>query len=102
MLTNAKTYQMCGIIYSKIKHVVSGLCWHFDMQEKLDVLCQLFGKNLLVGIRVHPQKLGVAYSVIQNDSLNIIVGRTANGIPDSFPSCGIDFKYHTPYLDIYV
>jgi hypothetical protein len=50
----------CGIIYSKVKHIVSELCWYFDTQEKLDVLCQLLGKNHLVGIQVHLSKLGVA------------------------------------------
>ena len=34
--------------------------------------------------------------------MNIIVGRTANGVLDSFRNCGINFKYHSPYLDIYV
>jgi len=91
-----------GLIYSKVKHLVSGLCWHFDTESKLDVLCQILGKNILVGIRVHPPKLGVPYNVIQNDSLNVIVGRTENGVPESFQNCGIDFKYHSPHLDIYV
>ena len=85
-----------------MKHLVSGLCWHFDTESKLDVLCQLLGKNILVGIRVHPPKLGVPYNVIQNDSLNVIVGRTENDVPKSFQNCGIDFKYHSPHLDIYV
>jgi hypothetical protein len=48
-----------GIIYTKIKHVLTGRSWNFDAADKLDVLCHLLGKNILVGIRTRPPKLGV-------------------------------------------
>ncbi len=44
----------------------------------------------------------MSYSVVQNDSLNIIVGRPSNGVLENFPNWGVDLKYHSPYLNIYV
>jgi hypothetical protein len=43
-----------GIIYTKIKHVVSGRCWHFDTKDKFDVLCQLLGKKHFGGNSMSP------------------------------------------------
>jgi hypothetical protein len=82
-----------GLIFRKIKNEVTASCWRFDTESKLDVLSQLFGKNIAVGIRERPPKLGVSYCVKQNDSLNIVVG---SPVGDTDPTkktacCGIDF-----------
>jgi hypothetical protein len=74
-------YARSGVIFKKIKVDATALCWRFDTKTKLDVLSQLLGKNIAVGIRRRPPKLGVSYSVRENDSLNVVVGNLA-GDPD--------------------
>jgi hypothetical protein len=93
-----------GVIFKKMKVNVTALCWRFDTQRKLDVLSQLCGKNVSVGFRKRPPKLGVSYSVRENDSLNVVVGNLSEDPdPTKKTDCrGIDFLYHDPYLDIYV
>ncbi len=51
-----------GMIYAKVRHLMNGLCWHFDTVAKLNILCQLLGENVAYGIGVHPPKLGNPYS----------------------------------------
>jgi hypothetical protein len=47
---------MLGLVLRK--HVKNGLCWNFDMDAKLDILSKFLGKNILIGIRVCPPRLG--------------------------------------------
>jgi hypothetical protein len=94
-----------GIIFRKIKNEVIGLCWRFDTESKLEVLAQLFGRNITIGVRRRPPKLGVSYSAMQNDKLNVVVGKPGEGDTDATTKTdcrGIDFIYHAPYLEIYV
>ena len=51
-----------GMIYAQVRHLMNGLCWHFDTVAKLNILCQLLGENVAYGIGVHPPKLGNPYS----------------------------------------
>jgi hypothetical protein len=51
---------------------------------------------------VRPPKLGNPCSVVRNDSLNIIVGTSEAMDTGDFQTSGVDFKYHSPYLDVYV
>jgi hypothetical protein len=92
-----------GVIFKKMKVKVTALCWRFDTKTKLDVLSQLCGKNIAAGFQRRPPKLGVSYSVNENDSLNVVVGNLSEDPdPTKKTDCGIDFLYHDPYWDVYV
>jgi len=67
-------------------------------------IVQFIWKNIAVWIRRWPPKLGASYCVRENDSLNVVVGKS---LGDTDPTKktdhrGIDFIYHAPYLDIFV
>jgi hypothetical protein len=67
-------------------------------------IVQFIWKNIAVWIRRWPPKLGASYCVRENDSLNVVVGKS---LGDTDPTKktdhrGIDFIYHALYLDIFV
>jgi hypothetical protein len=86
-----------GIIFQKTKVQVTASCWKFDTEAKVEVLSQLLGLNINVGIRRRPPELGSSYSITQNYSLNVVIGNI-----DAADNRGIDLLYHVPFLDIYV
>jgi hypothetical protein len=55
----------------------------------LEVLCQLLGKFVVLGVRQRPPKLGIPYSIQHNDALNIVIG-------DSASHHGVDLVFNPP------
>jgi hypothetical protein len=43
------------------------------MDAKLDILSKLLGENILIGVQVRLPRLGASYSLLYNDSLNLVV-----------------------------
>jgi hypothetical protein len=92
-----------GIMYHKIRHRVKGYWWWFDTDTKLAVLSRLLGKNITVGVRVSAPKLGNPNNLHCNNSLNVVVPDIPGpNVDEKFQFCGIDLKYHSPYMDIYI
>ncbi len=86
-----------GIIFQKRKNELIASFWKFDTEVKLEVLSQLLGLNINVGVHRRPPKLGTSCSVKKNDSLNVVVASD-----DAAENRGIDLLYHVPFLDVYV
>jgi hypothetical protein len=66
------------------------------------IFCRSYWKkNILIGIRVRRPMLGASYSVLYNDSLNLVVPQSLReNVAGSFQNGKIEFKYHPPYLKV--
>ncbi len=81
-----------GLLYNKIKHIVNGMCWNFNMDAKLDILSKLLGKY---------SDSCASYSVLYNDSWNLVVPQNlGENVAGSFQNGRIEFKYYSPYLNV--